>query len=93
MLLVLCLVIGSMIILEPQEAHAGQTNLVTNGGFDTVDGWNNTSTDPAVPVAAQSTDQAYETVYLLNEDFSGETYSSYLTKNGNSTLTLENGAL
>ena len=93
MLLVLCLVIGSMIILGPQEAHAGQTNLVTNGGFDTVDGWNNTSTDPAVPVAAQSADQAYETVYLLNEDFSGETYSSYLTKNGNSTLTLENGAL
>ena len=92
-ILAVCLVIGSIIITEPQRAQAGEINLVENGGFDTTDGWYNASGDTDVAMPEQGKEQVYEAVYLLNEDFSGESYNSYIQANGASTLSTEEGAL
>ena len=92
-ILAVCLVIGSIIITEPQRAQAGEINLVENGGFDTTDGWYNASGDTDVAMPEQGKEQVYEPAYILNEDFSGESYNSYIQANGASTLSAEEGAL
>ena len=79
-LLSISMIVGLIVITEPEKASealaAENTNLITNGGFDTTDGWINTS-DSSNPVAVKEQEKDTVTVpnYVAYQDF--ETYSEY----------------
>ena len=78
--LVFCLVAGSLFAVKPQEAHAGQSNLLANGGFDTTADWYNSSgdTDVAMPEQQQVKDVEV-TEHFFNGDFENTEYDYSIT--------------
>ncbi|MBQ2986264.1 MAG: hypothetical protein IJE23_02140, partial [Tyzzerella sp.] len=94
-LLSVSMIVGLIVVTEPEKAAdvqaAESTNLITNGGFDTTDGWTNNS-DSSNPVDVQEQQNVALTLpnYVAYQDF--ETTSEYAGKWRNqspSTGTLE----
>lgn len=74
--------------------HPDEKNQIVNGEFDSTTGWYNTSDAASYSeVAAQGLTPIMEKKYILDEDFSGNNYSSLVSNHGTSTLTQTDDAL
>ena len=99
----IALVVGMITISEPNQAQASDTeNLITNGGFDTTEGWmNNSDVSTPIEVSMQQAVQDKEVKeYISNGDFEsgnadqwGSVHSlpaAIVEENGNKVLKISN---
>ena len=94
-LLSVSMIVGLIVVTEPEKAAdvqaAESTNLITNGGVDTTDGWtNNSDSSNPVDVQEQQNVAVTEPNYVIIQDFENESeYNGKWRNQSTSTGTLE----